>query len=339
MITIKELASILGISPTTVSNVVNGHTEKMSPTTRQRIEEALVQYQFHRTTRQEDHSKALKLISVDFYLRSKENVIMDPFCSELLNAICIKLKEFGAYPVCGIPQKQEDIFYKLQARNIQGGIVVGVDPWECHNFSAKVGKPVVFIDCGEGDYDNVGIADYEGGRKMTEFILKQGHQKIAFFCDRKNPISSTFERFRGYCDALEKHGIKYNNDDYYYLPDERNLRREAIRNFALNAKRQGYTAVFVVSDLLANETVNHFFEEGLRVPEDISVAGFDDNLYARLSRPMLTTIRQSVEEKGEEAVKLLMQRVHGEEVIAKSFKLPVELIVRESVSNINSSHI
>lgn len=255
MITIKELASILGISPTTVSNVVNGHTEKMSPATRQRIEEALVQYQFHRTIRQEDHSKALKLISVDFYLRSKENVIMDPFCSELLNAICVKLKEFGAYPVCGIPQKQEDIFHKLQARNIQGGIVVGVDPWECQNFSAKVGKPVVFIDCGEGEYDNVGIADYEGGKEMTEFILKQGHRKIAFFCDRKNPISSTFERFRGYCDALEGYGIKYNSEDYYYLPDERNLRREAIRNFALQAKQEGYTAVFVVSDLLANETV------------------------------------------------------------------------------------
>lgn len=339
MITIKELASILGISPTTVSNVVNGHTEKMSPATRQRIGEALVQYQFHRTIRQEDHSKALKLISVDFYLRSKENVIMDPFCSELLNAICVKLKEFGAYPVCGIPQKQEDIFHKLQARNIQGGIVVGVDPWECQNFSAKVGKPVVFIDCGEGEYDNVGIADYEGGKEMTEFILKQGHRKIAFFCDRKNPISSTFERFRGYCDALEGYGIKYNSEDYYYLPDERNLRREAIRNFALQAKQEGYTAVFVVSDLLANETVNRFFEEGLSVPEDISVAGFDDNLYARMSRPMLTTIRQSVEEKGEEAVKLLMQRIRGEEVIATSFKLPVELIVRESVKNINSPHI
>ena len=202
-----------------------------------------------------------------------------------------------------------------------------------------MGKPVVFIDCGEGEYDNVGIADYEGGKEMTEFILKQGHRKIAFFCDRKNPISSTFERFRGYCDALEGYGIKYNSEDYYYLPDERNLRREAIRNFALQAKQEGYTAVFVVSDLLANETVNRFFEEGLSVPEDISVAGFDDNLYARMSRPMLTTIRQSVEEKGEEAVKLLMQRIRGEEVIATSFKLPVELIVRESVKNINSPHI
>ena len=335
MITIKELASILGLSPTTVSNVVNGHTEKMSPATRQRIEDALVQYEFCRTVRQENYSKALKLISVDFYLRPKENIFMDPFCSELLNAICVKLKEYEAYPVCGIPQKQEDIFHKLQARNIQGGIVVGVEPWECQNFAAKVGKPVVFIDCGEGEYDNVGIADYEGGKEMTEFIIKQGHRKIAFFCDRKSPVSSTFERFRGYCDALERYGITYSNEDYYYLPDERNLRRETIRSFAMNAKQEGYTAVFVVSDMLANETVSRFFEEGLRVPEDISVAGFDDNVYARLCRPMLTTIRQSVEEKGEEAVKLLMQRIRGEEVIAKSFKLPVELIVRGSVQNIN----
>ena len=197
MITIKELASILGISPTTVSNVVNGHTEKMSPATRQRIEEALVQYQFHRTIRQEDHSKALKLISVDFYLRSKENVIMDPFCSELLNAICVKLKEFGAYPVCGIPQKQEDIFHKLQARNIQGGIVVGVDPWECQNFSAKVGKPVVFIDCGEGEYDNVGIADYEGGKEMTEFILNRDIAKLPFSAIAKIQFPVRLSVFEG----------------------------------------------------------------------------------------------------------------------------------------------
>ncbi len=335
MITIKEIASILGLSATTVSNVVNGHTEKMSPATRQKIEEALVQYEFQKTVHQEELSKALKLISVDFYLRSKENIFMDPFCSELLDAICIKLQEFGRFPVCGIPKKEEDIFRKFQARNIEGGIVVGFEPWECKEFAEKVGKPVVFIDCGEGEYNNIGIADYEGGKEITEFMLKQGHRKIAFFCDRKSPVSSTFERFRGYCDALENYGLAYNNKDYYYLPDARNLRREALRNFAIKAKQMGYTAVFVVSDLLANETINVFFGEGLSVPEDISVAGFDDNIYARLSRPMLTTVRQPVKEKGEEAVKLLVQRIKGEEIMAKSFKLPVELIVRESVININ----
>ena len=134
---------------------------------------------------------------------------------------------------------------------------------------------------------------------------------------------------------MEEYGVTYSNKDYYYLPSSRNLRREALRNFALKARQEKYTAVFVVSDLLANEAISIFFGEGLRVPDDISVAGFDDNVYARLSRPMLTTVRQSVQEKGEEAVKLLVQRIKGEEIIAKSFNLPVELIVRESVKNIN----
>lgn len=258
---------------------------------------------------------------------------MDPFCSELMDAICEKLQEYGRYPVIGTPKNQEDIYHKLQARNIEGGIVVGFNPWDCEGFSEKLEKPVVFIDCGEGNYDNVGIDDYGGGKKITEFMLHEGHRKIAFFCDRKSPVSSNFERFRGYCDALKSEGILYSNEDYYYLPDERNPRREALRNFAVTAKQKGYTAVFVVSDMLANEAINVFFEEGLRVPDDISVTGFDDNIYARLSRPMLTTIRQSVDEKGKEAVMLLMNRIRGQEVIAKSFKLPVELIVRGSVKN------
>lgn len=333
MITIKEIAAILCVSPTTVSNVVNGHTEKMSVTTRKRIEDALVKYGFNKVQHEEDYSKALKLVTVDFYLRNKEKVFMDPFCSELMDAICEKLQEYGRYPVIGTPKDQEDIYHKLQARNIEGGIVVGFNPWDCEGFSEKLEKPVVFIDCGEGNYDNVGIDDYGGSKKITKFMLHQGHRKIAFLCDRKSPVSSNFERFRGYCDALKDEGILYSNEDYYYLPDERNPRRETLRNFAVTAKQKGYTAVFVVSDMLANEAINVFFEEGLRVPDDISVTGFDDNIYARLSRPMLTTIRQSVDEKGKEAVKLLMNRIRGQEVIAKSFKLPVELIVRGSVKN------
>lgn len=335
MITIKEIATILGVSPTTVSNVVNGHTEKMSPETRSRIEKALDEYNFQKVYREVDHSKALKLVSVDFYFRNKENVFTDPFCAELLDAICAKLQEFGRHPVCGTTKDQEAIYNKMQARNVEGGIIVGFNPWDCQAFSDKLDKPVVFVDCGIGDYNNIGIADYEGGKKMAEFMIKQGHKKIAFFCDRKNPVSSNLDRYSGYCDALDEYGISHSNKDYFYLPDDRNLRRETLREFAMRAKREGYTAAFVVSDLLANEAINIFFSEGLRVPEDISVSGFDDNIYAKLCRPMLTTIRQPVTEKGEQAVKLLMQRINGQEVMAKSFKLPVELIVRESVKNIN----
>ncbi len=333
MKTIREIAEILGVSSATVSNVVNGHTEKMSEQTRRMVEEALKKYEFHKTYREPDHSKALKLVTVDFFLHHKEKIMMDPFCSELLDAICAKLQEYGRYPVCGMPSQQEEIHIRLQANNIQGGLIVGVNPWECQKFAENAGKPVVFVDCGEGEYDNVGIDDFEGGRLITDFLLSQGHRKIAFFCDRKNPVSSNFERYRGYTEALSKYEIAASNEDYYYLPDDKNQRRETLRYFANHVKEKGYTAAVVVSDLLANEAINIFFAEGLSVPEDISVTGFDDNIYAKMSRPTLTTVRQTVADKGEQAVKLLMQRIRHEDVLVRTYKLPVELIVRESVAN------
>lgn len=335
MITIKEIASILEVSPTTVSNVVNGHTRKMSAETRRRVEEALIKYGFRKNTYQGAKSHELKLISVDFSIRFRDKIFMDPFCAELLDSICVNLREFDRYPVCGSTRTMEETFNRLKASNIDGGIVIGFEPRECVAFTEKVGKPVVFIDCGVGAYDNVGIEDYEGGKLITKFLLKQGHRKIAFLCDRKSPVSSTLDRFQGYCDALNGYGIEFRNKDYYYLPDEKYMRRETLREFAARIKKEGYTAAFVVSDYLANEVINVLSAEGLRIPEDISVTGFDDNIYAKLSVPPLTTVRQSVYEKGEQAVKLLMQRIMGEEVLVNSFKLPVELIVRDSVKNIN----
>ena len=88
------------------------------------------------------------------------------------------------------------------------------------------------------------------------------------------------------------------DEDYIYLPEEKNLRYEVLRQFARKAGEKNYTGAFFVYDLLANEAINIFFSQGLRVPEDISVTGFDDNIYARLSRPMLTTVRQHPAEKG-----------------------------------------
>ena len=127
---------------------------------------------------------------------------------------------------------------------------------------------------------------------------------------------------------------KFDKDDYFYLPHHDNYRHEVLRQFAQNVKKTGYTAAFFISDFLANEAISIFYSKGISVPEDLSVTGFDDNIYARLSRPMLTTMRQKPEEKGKEAVGLLMRRIYGEEVPVGRMRLPTELIVRESVRNL-----
>ena len=156
----------------------------------------------------------------------------------------------------------------------------------------------------------------------------------SFFADQQQPLGSNLHRLYGLQKAMEEHQLRFTTEDYVYLPLHENFRHEVLRQFAQHVKETGYTAAFFVSDFLANEAISIFYSKGLSVPEDLSVTGFDDNIYARLSRPMLTTVRQKPEEKGKEAVGLLMRRIYGEEVPVGRMELPTELIVRESVRNV-----
>ena len=335
MITIKEIARQLGVSPTTVSNVINGRTEKMSEQTRMKIEEMLVKNHYVQENRGGRSSQdELKLVIVEFFFGEREHIYTDPFCAELLEAIEKELEKTGRNVVCSTVYSEDEFLKKLSAYNVEGSIILGCDPSRCEALCKRTGKPLVFVDCGEGNYDNIGLQDREGAKELTSYLIKQGHRKIAFFCDQEEPIASNRSRLLGYREALEKHEISYSQEDFYYIPQEKNLRYEVLRRFAKTAKTKGYTAAFFAADLYANEAVSVFFSKNLWVPEDISVVGFDDNVYARLSRPSLTTVRQSPTDKGREAVKLLLKRVYGQEVMIRSMELPTELIVRESVRNI-----
>lgn len=338
MITIKEIAEQLGVSPTTISNVINGHTQKMSAETRQKVEEALIRNHYVNEPKNEEMPGELKLVTVEFCLTRFDRILTDPFCAELFESIQRELLPYGRYAVCGLPisgeNKEEKICRQMAARNVEGAIVLGYSPEKCRSLTTRTQKPIVFIDSGEGDYDNIGLNDMEGACEITSYLLKQGHRKIAFFCDQPDPQASNLERFKGYQQALGRFGRTFSRKDYFYLPPEKNQRFEVLRQFAVKAKQEGYTAAFFVSDLLANEAISVFFSKDLIVPDDLSVTGFDDNIYASLSRPRLTTVRQSPQEKGREAVRLLLKRIYGQEVLVRSMHLPTELIVRESVRNI-----
>ena len=117
------------------------------------------------------------------------------------------------------------------------------------------------------------------------------------------------------------------------LPEERLLRSEIFRSFVPRVKKQEYTAAFFCSDYYACEAMDVFSVQGLKLPEELSVTGFDDNPFAKLVTPRLTTIRQYPSLRAKEAVKLLMKRIRGEAVAVHSYSFPLELIVRDSVKN------
>ena len=277
------------------------------------------------------------MVAVAFYMGILREVLMDPFCGELLGSIQKALKRCGRYMIYDVPEDEDDMARLFAPWNVNGGIVLGYEPDRCEQLQKRIGKPIVFVDSyfgqGEEPYDNIGLQDYEGAKEITSYMLKMGHRHIAFFCDQNPAIASNLERLRGFSDALAAYDLEYSEKDFYYMPPDKNLRHEGFRQFARKNAKQ-YTAAFFISDYFANEAVGIFMSQGLRVPEDLSVTGFDDNVYARLSRPMLTTVRQSPSEKGKRAVEMLMKRVRGEEVFLRTIQLPTELIVRDSVRNI-----
>ena len=422
MITIKEIADQLGVSATTVSNVLNGRAGKMSQETRQRVEEALLRNHYVKEKKNNSGEPQHHLIAVYICLGKKKHVLTDPFCGGLLEGIDRELRKYHRAMVCGTVDDNESFAKVLKNSNLEGAILLGCEAEFCTALVHQIPIPIVFVDSyGEG-FDNIGLEDYEGGyemtsyligqghrkiaffgdqqhpmgsnlcrfrglqdameehklefdkddyfylpqhdnyrhevlrqfaqnvkesgytaaffisdflaNEMTSYLIGQGHRKIAFFGDQQHPMGSNLCRFRGLQDAMEEHKLEFDKDDYFYLPQHDNYRHEVLRQFAQNVKESGYTAAFFISDFLANEAISIFYSQGISVPEDLSVTGFDDNIYARLSRPMLTTVRQKPEEKGKEAVGLLMRRIYGEEVPVGRMRLPTELIVRESVRNL-----
>ena len=175
----------------------------------------------------------------------------------------------------------------------------------------------------------------DGARSMAEYLLSQGHEKIAFFCDERMDYGSTKEKLQGVREALEAVGKKLEEKDIFVVPEERLLRSEIFRSFVPRAKKQEYTVAFFCSDYYACEAMDVFSAQGLKLPEELSVTGFDDNPLAKLVTPRLTTIRQYPSLRAKEAVKLLMKRIRGEAVAVHSYSFPLELIVRESVKNRN----
>ena len=134
-------------------------------------------------------------------------------------------------------------------------------------------------------------------------------------------------RWRGFRQAYMERGIVLDEDSHYIVDINKEKFQDGLDRVYPEIKK--HTALFCVSDYYALQLINYFTKEGIRVPDDISVSGYDDISFSRFSIPELTTIRQNVEEKAIIAVKSMMRMIKGRKV-EHNVKLPVELVVRKS---------
>ncbi len=189
--------------------------------------------------------------------------------------------------------------------------------------------PFVLIDHqGIGkDCPAVGATNWQGGFTATEYLIKLGHQRIGFITGWMD-LGCALDRLDGYRSALRT----------YHIPDRPDLVYEGtffqLDGFAGGTKLldlpEPPTAIFASNDVMAMGVMDAVRERGLRVPEDISIIGFDDIPQASLVRPTLSTINQPLEKMGRVAAQMLLDLLHDPQKKAERIELPTQLVVRDS---------
>lgn len=193
----------------------------------------------------------------------------------------------------------------------------------------RAGVPCLVINKVVSDLDvhYIAVDNLFGGEAATDYLVSLGHRRIATITGSLQTQSGQ-QRHKGYRNILEKHKIPVDPDCVIEGDYSRRCARHGAEK--LLALKERPTAIFVASDDMAMETIAVIIEKGLKVPDDISIVGYDDNPSALYGPVALTTVRQPLFQMGEESVKYLHNIMSGKKKSLVQKVLPPQLVVRDS---------
>ena len=328
MVTIRDIAQATGVSATTVSNVIHGKNNRVSAETIQSINNAIKQlgYVPNMSARSLVSSSSKVIGFVNHVItRTDANVMDDPFHSSAIGAIEMALRENGYYLMLRTVETAEELVTFLQNWNMDGLFFTGIFKDKFFDSVAGLHIPVVLIDSyvRTSQFCNVGLEDFTGSYNATRHLIEKGHRHIAFASPNIKDGGVLQERFLGYKAALAEASIPF--DKSLIFQQEMDI---ASCKLACDdiVKHPEITGIVVSAGIMAG-----LKSKGVRIPDDISIVGFDDINIAQLVSPPLTTIRQDMNLKGRLAVDFMLQLLSGKPLETKEITLPTKLIERDSV--------
>lgn len=334
MVTLKDIAQEAGVSVMTVSNVINGKFSKVSKENTIRIQNLIkdMGYVPNASARSLARNKT-NLIAIVLRSNDNENVLESPHNSALVGTIIRKVQEHGYYAMVNILEFQDDIIKSLQAWNVDGAIFLGMFDDEIEVLHNTCNVPMVFIDSYSNirQLSNVGIDDFKGGQLAADYLVSKGHTEIAFVSPPVRSNGVIQHRYDGFCNALKKYNL-YLKPENTFILESSNHPDDIIRlGKEVAAKKEHFSAVFVTGDQMASYLIQGISSEGVLIPKEISVIGFDNLSICEQITPALTTIAQDLEEKARFSVDILFRRLNAPSAPAESLVLDVALIERDSV--------
>lgn len=325
-VTLEMVAKAAGVSPSTVSRILNG-TARVSDASRQAVDKAIRDLGF----RPNPVARALaggRTLSIGVLTQT----ISSPYYGEALHGIEVRLDQAGYVPifVSGHWRENEErkALETLLARRVDGLIVLA---GRLSNRSLRsIAGSVPLVVAGRAiDGPNVWGLNFDnraGAAMATRHLLECGHTRIAYISGDPEHADAQ-ERLAGYREALEQAGVGH--DPALVTPGDYSETGGLMAVSRLLEARQPFTAIFAANDQMAIGAALGLYRRNLRVPDDVSLVGFDDLAPARFSIPPLTTVHQPVYEMGFGAADAVLALLQGE--TPKTVLPPLQLVPRESV--------
>ncbi len=337
MPTIKDIAREAGVSVTTVSNVIHGKHSHVAQDTVERITKIIEQYNYTpNLSARALVNRSSRIIGVINHLIADSDAgsfLQDPFHGAFIGGIERTLRDRDYFMMVRTVENEQELFSLFRNWNLDGVILTGLFEDSFFGRLITSDKPIVLLDSYVKNRKvfNVGLEDYRGGYLATEYLIGKGHRNIVFASPHVELQGVLEERYRGYRDALKAAGLPFEKGNVYEHPITIDEGRDLGR---ILAERKDVTAVFASADLLAAGIIGGLNERGVRVPEDVSVIGFDDVYISRITTPQLTTIHQDAREKGVVAANMMVDYLEGRTVVSRNVIMPVSLVERGSVREI-----
>lgn len=352
-VTVKDLAQHAAVSVGTVSRVLNNQGG-VNADKKHRVLQAVSELGYGGTNAgATSQSRPIKEIGF-FYRSSLDNlvdektVVIQPYWSHILHGAELEARRSRlklSYRILNEPIKSERQFItQIQGMQLDGILLVGPSEEEVVRLLHSTKIPLVLVD----NYipgvpvDTVSCDAQDGARQAVSYLFEQGHRQIAFLCGPVMPggpritgrISSGDRRITGYCVAFLDHGQAV--DYTLFEPTDFSIPGgyEACKKLIQRGSK--FSAIFCINDMVAIGAMKALNEAGLRVPQDVSIVGYDDIDLAEHLTPALTTIRVNKEAIGMAGVKTLLSRSVDPQAANINIILDVSLVKRDSVQTISA---
>ncbi|HZG71649.1 MAG TPA: LacI family DNA-binding transcriptional regulator [Chondromyces sp.] len=339
--TIKDVAKLANVAPSTVSRVIADHP-RISEATKKRVRQAMEELGYHPNFQARSlankSTQTIGLVMPD----STDRVFQNPFFPEVIRGIS-KFAHEQQYAICITTGETEEEIYEgvvqmVKGKRVDGFIllysrvndkVMGYLLEQNFPFT-MIGKPHTNTD----EINHVDNDNFKAAKEVTEYLIGLGHERIAFVGGATDLVV-TMERLAGYKEAITEAGLLLMEE---YILSEEFLREGGQKAVSQLVKlHHRPTALVVTDDLMAFGMLNTLQDLGIQVPGDLSIISFNNVLLAEVSNPPLTSVDIQIFQLGYQAGKCLIQKINEPDEPVKRLIVPYRLIERSTCREIKNT--